>query len=344
LILLSRQPLLSGASYSTNDTTYEKLGEILAQNPNGVLAHRDELVSLLRTLDREEYAAARGFFLTAWGGKERYTFDRIGRGRVHIEGACLSIIGSTQPGRLAEYIRRAVTGTSGDDGMIQRFGLLVWPDQSPAWEHVDRYPLSEAREQAWKIFETFDGLIPGAVGAHPISEYGGIPVLRLDAEAQDLFLEWRKAHERQLWSPDSEMTPALESHFAKYRKLVPSLALINHLADVGHGAVGGEAMARALGLATYLETHARRAYGAGPEAETAAAKAILSHIRKGDLTDGFTAREIHQHKWSNLSDRGQVQAGLDLLCDLDWLRAVDKKHIGAGRPTAHYRVNPRALR
>ena len=54
--------------YVTNDTTYEKLGEILAQNPNGVLAHRDELVSLLKTLDREEFAAARGFFLTAWNG------------------------------------------------------------------------------------------------------------------------------------------------------------------------------------------------------------------------------------------------------------------------------------
>ena len=305
--------------YITNDTTYEKLGEILAQNPNGVLAHRDELVSLLKTLDREEYAAARGFFLTAWGGKERYTFDRIGRGRVHIEGACLSMIGSTQPGRLAEYVRRAVTGTSGDDGLIQRFGLLVWPDQSPAWEHVDRYPLSEAREQAWRTFDSFDSLDPNAIGAHPISEYGGIPVLRLDAEAQDLFLEWRKALERRLRSPDSEMTPALKSHFAKYRKLVPSLALINHLADVGHGPVGGEAMARALGLATYLETHAHRAYGAGPEAETAAAKAILAHIRKGDLTDGFSAREMHQHGWSNLADRDQVQAGLDLLCDLDWI-------------------------
>jgi Protein of unknown function (DUF3987) len=156
--------------YITNDTTYEKLGEILGQNPNGVLAHRDELVSLLKTLDREEYAAARGFFLTAWGGKERYTFDRIGRGRVHIEGACLSMIGSTQPGRLAEYVRRAVTGTSGDDGLIQRFGLLVWPDQSPAWEHVDRYPFSEAREQAWRTFDRFDSLDPSAVGAHPISE------------------------------------------------------------------------------------------------------------------------------------------------------------------------------
>jgi putative DNA primase/helicase len=204
--------------------------------------------------------------------------------------------------------------------------------------------LSEAREQAWRIFDGFNSLDPRAVGAHPISDYGGIPVLRLDAEAQDLFLQWRKGLERRLRSPDSEMTPALESHFAKYRKLVPALALINHVADVGHGPVGGAAMARALGLATYLETHARRAYGAGPEAETAAAKAILSHIRKGNLRDGFTAREIHQHKWSNLSDRGQVQAGLDLLCDLDWLREVEKRHTGAGRPTADYKVNPRTLR
>ena len=56
--------------YITNDTTYEKLGEILSDNPKGVLVYRDELVSLLKTLDREEYAAARGFFLTAWDGRK----------------------------------------------------------------------------------------------------------------------------------------------------------------------------------------------------------------------------------------------------------------------------------
>jgi Protein of unknown function (DUF3987) len=72
--------------YYVNDATYEKLGEILANNPNGVLAYRDEMVSLLKTLDAEEYAAARGFFLTAWGGLSRYTFDRIGRGKIIIEG------------------------------------------------------------------------------------------------------------------------------------------------------------------------------------------------------------------------------------------------------------------
>lgn len=78
--------------YIINDTSYEALGEILADNPNGVLAFRDELVSLLKGLDREEQAA-RGFFLTAWNGTASYTFDRIIRGKTHIEAACLSLLG-----------------------------------------------------------------------------------------------------------------------------------------------------------------------------------------------------------------------------------------------------------
>ena len=172
-----------------------------------------------------------------------------------------------------------MSGGAGDDGLIQRFGLLVWPDQAPQWESVDRHPNSAARQAAWDCFVSLDGLDPGAIGAEPTSPFQSVPILRLDAEAHDLFLEWRKDLERNLRSGD--LHPALASHFAKYRKLVPTLALINHLADVGHGPVGEDAMMRALGLATYLETHARRAYGAGPEAETAAAKAILSHIPEG---------------------------------------------------------------
>jgi Protein of unknown function (DUF3987) len=101
--------------YVINDTTYEALGVILADNPNGVLAHRDELVSLLKTLDREEYVAARGFFMSAWSGTQGYTFDRIIRGKTHIEAACLSLLGSTQPGRIAEYVRMANRGGLGDD-------------------------------------------------------------------------------------------------------------------------------------------------------------------------------------------------------------------------------------
>lgn len=134
----------------------------------------------------------------------------------------------------------------------------------------------------------------------------------------------------------------MESHLAKYHKLVPGLVLINHLADQVISRVGPSATSRAIAFAAYLETHARRAYAAGINAEVAPAKAILDHIRRGDLTDPFTARDIHQREWSNLSDRGQVQAGLNLLTELDWLADEDLKT--GGRPKVIYHINPLALR
>ena len=85
-----------------------------------------------------------------------------------------------------------------------------------------------------------------------------------------------------------------------------------------------------------------RVYGAGSETEIAAAKAVLTHVRKGDVEDNFSARDIYRHGWSRLSDRDQVQSGLNLLCDLDWIVAVDKHPTAGGRPTTIYRINPRA--
>jgi putative DNA primase/helicase len=323
--------------YITNDTTYEALGEILADNPNGALAYRDELVSLLKTLDREEYAAARGFFLTAWNGTSSYSFDRVTRGKTHIEGACLSLLGGTQPGRIAEYMRRANAGGAGDDGLIQRFGLLVWPDQSPEWREVDRFPNSDARDAAWKTFEGFDGSSPEHFGAER-DDFDALPFLRFDENAQGVFGEWRADLERRL---RSEMSSALESHLAKYRKLVPSLALINHLADGGHGTITEEATVRALAFAEYLEAHARRAYASGSEAETTTAKAILSRIRRRELDDGFSLRDTMRNDWAGLTDKEQVKAVLDLLVDFDWL--VAKTEQTGGRPKTTYAINPGAF-
>jgi Protein of unknown function (DUF3987) len=238
----------------------------------------------------------RGFFLTAWNGTSGYTFDRIIRGKTHIEAACLCLLGSTQPGRLREYVWRATSGGAGDDdGLIQRFGLLVWPDQTGDWKDCDRAPDSAARETAWRTFDRLDGLEPAGIGAG-CDQFDALPFLRFDGEAQAVFGEWRADLEQRLRGAD--MMPALESHLAKYRKLVPTLALINHLSDGATGPIGETALMRALALTDYLETHALRAYGAGAADEAATAKLILKRIRRGDLADDFTAREVQRKGWS----------------------------------------------
>jgi hypothetical protein len=140
------------------------------------------------------------------------------------------------------------------------------------------------------------------------------------------------------------MPAAFEAHLAKYRKLVPALALINHLVDNGHDQISQQAMRKALAFSKYLETHARRLYGATNDPERAAARAILTKLRTGELHDGFTARDVHQHDWSGLTDREQVQDGLNLLMELHYLSASSAATLSqGGRPTTTYRANPRGL-
>jgi putative DNA primase/helicase len=329
--------------YIANDTTVESLGVLLQQNPNGLLVFRDELVSLLDSLDQEDHVSQRGFYLTSWAGNSPYTFDRIGRGlHLSIDAVCLSILGSSQPGRISQYLARAIRGGRGDDGLIQRFGLLVWPDISGKWQHVDRRPQRDAREAAHSVFARLDQLDWRAIQAsrdrNPTGDEDGSPYLRLAIDAYDMFVAWRTELERRLRVGD--MHPALESHLAKYRKLVPGLGLICHLVDANSGPVGGESMKRAIAWATYLETHARRAYGSVTAAEADTARAILARIQSGHLHGEFTARDVWRPAWSRMTDRGAVQAGLEMLVDYDWLTA--RRVETGGRPTILYSVSEMA--
>ncbi len=77
-----------------NDATVEKLGELLNQNPNGLLLFRDELSGFLRLMDRPGHENDRGFYCEAWNGTGAYTYDRLGRGTLRIE----AWFGETSPG------------------------------------------------------------------------------------------------------------------------------------------------------------------------------------------------------------------------------------------------------
>ncbi len=49
--------------YTVNDSTVEKLGELLNENPNGLLLVRDELGGWLATIQSEDGSVARAFYL-----------------------------------------------------------------------------------------------------------------------------------------------------------------------------------------------------------------------------------------------------------------------------------------
>ncbi len=331
--------------YKTEDPTIEKLAELLIDNPRGLLVHRDELSGWLRSLDKQGREADRAFYLESWNGTGSFEIDRIARGSMHVPALCVSILGGIQPGPLRSYVYEASRGGEGADGLLQRFQLLVWPDPPKSWRNVDRRPDAAAKERAFAVYEKLDALSPEGAGATDDGE-GGVPALRFAPDAQEVFDEWREELEARLRGGD--LSPPLESHLAKYRSLMPSLALVFHLVSVvdgkaeAAGGVGAEAALRATAWCEYLETHARRLYASAEDAALESARALLRRIRKGDVPDGCAVREVYRgHEWSKLSTPEEVNAAAAVLEDHGWLR-VEK--VGTkGRPTLKLRLNPMLL-
>ncbi|MFT4242556.1 MAG: DUF3987 domain-containing protein [Acidovorax sp.] len=332
--------------YVVNDATVEKLADLLTGNPWGLLVYRDELHGLLCSMDRQGQEGARGFYLTGYDGNQGHAVDRIGRGESYVPRVCLAMLGGIQPGKVQSYVREAVAGGAGDDGLLQRFGLAVWPDVAREWRKVDRWPDTPAKQAAWAVFERLGQLAPA--GEDEPQEW------RFDSEAQALYWEWAEPFENEIRGDD--LHPALVSHLAKYRKLIPALALIFALVDTpdGGGVIHARELARALDWGDYLRTHAERLYAAAVVPETAGAAALLEKIKAGKLVDGdgvlleaFTPREVVKKGWAGLAVNDAARKATDVLVDYGWLcREVMKSDDarGRGRPSMRYLVHPGLLK
>lgn len=321
--------------YLTSNATVEKLGEMCADNPNGVMYHRDELLSLLADLDRKEKAADRGFLMTGWSGLDAYTFDRIGRGTTYVPSVTISMFGTTQPSRIANYVSGSLA--SFDDGMVQRLQILVWPDNMPHWVPMDSPSDKSAQARAFQMCRRLAELRAQDVGAI-IEDGNAVPYLQFTDEARRLFVEYRTGLETKVRG--NTLSPELAAHLSKYRGLVPRIALIMHLASGGTGSVSVEAITMAIRWADYLEAHARRVYAAAEAAPVDTAKLIWKRIENAKLKCGFTVRDIYTQGWSQLKDKAEVERGLGALVHAHWL-AMRPEETG-GRPIVRYYINPKA--
>jgi hypothetical protein len=325
--------------YYTNDSTVEKLGTLLNENPAGLSLFRDELAGWLRTLEKPGREGDREFFLESWNGVGDFYVDRIGRGTVHIPALTLAICGTMQPGKLQAYVKEALGDGRGADGLLQRFQLLVWPDFSGEWRNVDRQPDVTARERAGRVFEVIAAL-PGSQE---------IPTVRFTPDAHDLFDDWRRALEGRLRSEEFTDCPAYESHVAKYRSLMPALALIRHVADTVDAAAGGSVsfVSASVGLAVaqtaaasvdFFDAHARRVYAPELGRLTSPRGALAERVRAGAVRDGDTVRSVYRRQWAGLRTRELVEQGVADLIPYGWVR-LEERQTG-GRQERVLRVHP----
>jgi putative DNA primase/helicase len=330
--------------YKLNDTSVESLAETLEDEQWGLLVFRDELVGLLHDMEKRGQEAARSFYLSAFDGDQSYSLKRVTRGYRHIPRLCLSILGGIQPGALASHVEKTVAGGIGDDGLLQRFSMAVWPDLSQKYEYVDQAPDKEAEAQFCAIYQRLSQLqaIDGEASVWSYSD-----------AAQVAYKEWVTNFERELRT--SEMPPAFVTHLSKYRKLVPALSLVFALIDTpdNNNIVELPELERAMAWSEFLRSHAMKIYSSGTPTPQYPAATLLTKLKGGVLqnkgaqaSNFFTPREIVQKGWSGMKTTDELLPVLEILVHHGWLRKEVKpanhpQHLG--RTSTRYWLHPELM-
>lgn len=326
---------------TVEDTTIEKLGELLRDNPKGLGIVVDELTGWLRGLERTGHECSRAFYLKAWGGNTSDSVDRIGRGTIIVEALYLVIIGGIQPSLLKRELLKILRGDISDDGLIQRFQLAILNESEHQHSYLDISPDLFAKDEIFRLFKRIQQSSRSADRKNKSKPW----ILNFSKAAQETNDAFMSYHANLFKKND--MPPALESHFYKYSSTMPALALIFYLLDF-HSNMNFEDIQKqhvvlAVKWVEYLAEHAKRIYGFVINDQQKGAQLLLDKIKSGTLSNRTTIREIKRRCWQGLSDNEVLYGALEILEDCGVIRAIEEKPHQSGRPTKRILINPKLI-
>ncbi|MGL4897384.1 MAG: YfjI family protein, partial [Cetobacterium sp.] len=313
--------------YLTSDATTETLQEILKNNENGLLVERDELISLLLSFEMKGRETDRGFYLSAWNGHSSYNVDRIGRGSIYIPCLCLSIVGGTQPEKIQAYIAKNTSALT-NDGLIQRFQLMVYPDFFER-KYVDVFPDNQAKNSVYDVAKTISSeeFLRDCFGTKHAFDERKLLYFSFDYSAQEIFEKWITALEKRIYNEDECL---LKEHWSKYRGLIPSLSLIFHVITLAHTKqdrnipVTQDMLNMAILWQPYLESHAKRVFDMGRKLQGTATESLSKNILQKRIEDKFTIRDIYRKNIKHIGRSTELaESACEELEKLGWLKAIE---------------------
>jgi putative DNA primase/helicase len=135
----------------------------------------------------------------------------------------------------------------------------------------------------------------------------------------------------------------MAAHLAKFRSLLPSLALSFHLVESYRcdplAPVTLEAAMMAAAWCELLEAHPRRVYRVAADGDPDDAIRLAERLKS--LPNPFAFRQVAKKGWTGLSTSEDVRKAVGILEECGWVRVVEVPTTErGGRPTEQVWVNP----
>lgn len=328
------------------DTTAEKLGMILSDNPNGVLQYQDELSGLLASFTKKGREEDRAFYIKAYDGSHYHPMDCVKRGTTMLPRLCISILGAIQPDIFKKIFSDILKDGLSSDGFVPRFQMMIYPKLKTKWENIKRGIDIQAQNRVAKIFKNLSELTFEEQEIESIP-YKDIPVLKFSAEAQAIFDSWLETNinNQRLGAEENSL---MRAYLDKNRKLVPALAMNFQIIDYCNPEntnkkslrISKISLERALQWRSYLETHARKIFGVSAHNGLVLAHSIAKKIREGKIGNGMTMRDFKRKCWGNSGDDQIRTAAFDILKEHNWLLIEKINQNGKGSDSEIIRLNP----
>jgi Protein of unknown function (DUF3987) len=328
-----------------SDTTIERIAMLLEVRPCGLLLLADELSGLFLNMGRYNSGRDNEFWLEAWNGKS-FLQERVGRKPISVDHLIVGVTGGLQPDKLSRSF-------DGDlDGMYARI-LFAWPDEPPYKELTDLIAEVEP-----KIVNALTQLVRmGDPDEDGTFAPRNIVMSTIGREVFETLRQRVFAGKAELDGRERDWWAKVPAHVAR---LAGTLTLLDWaLAAIPSARNGWDTLDDALVepaeidaahvkaavrlVLEYFWPHARASLRQiGLTERHANSRRVLRWLKTKRL-DSISRENVRRHALAQSLDADGTQALLEDIERAGWIRKLDEKRAGAGRPAMRWQVNPQLL-
>ena len=324
--------------YTTNSFSLEKLFELLKENQNGILIPNDEISSLFESFKKKGHESTRPFLLTSWDGDGSFKYDILSRPSVSLDGICLTLLGGTQPSIISKMLNE-MRQSHNDDGFIQRFQFIAYPNQDIIPKFVDSGLNPEAHKKLNNLLEEICNLDGSKFGEKYVDcdSY----IAQLTPEAYSYFADYMDKIEKEVHASESG---GYRNHLNKFGKLLSGLIIHFHVIDGIEtkrrvNKVRPHVVEMAIRWCELFKAHAKKLYDTDYNFESISGFALAKKIVEGKIEDGTSLRKIYRNEWQNLKTFQEVESACFFLEKHKWLTLTELKPL-TERPTSIILFDP----
>lgn len=314
------------------DATPERLAELSAALPRGLLMYRDELAGWFDGFGRyDKGGAGRAFWVEAYGGRPYRVDRKTDASAAGTPRLTIGVLGGTQPDKLAGLLRGE------DDGLVSRF-LWAFPSQVPRFTLL-REHCGGAHDTAEAAFRRLTCLAM-AKGEDELPQPKSVPFEPGALDQLELFAN-------ELRSAAAHATGYLAGAMGKAPGHVVRLSAIQEFLwwaitpDTPEPTTISEvATLRAIGMVdSYFLPMAERTLAEGNGTKEEREASALARFLLGQQCSRFNARELRRTRGCPLQDAAAMDRACAALADAAIVRPVADGE-GPGRKRKTFEVNP----